>query len=215
MMDLNPMIDYYNNLYQEHGISPDALGWHKGNQFLRFEQLTFMWNLHKRSILDVGCGFGDFIKFLKKKGIDEFSYIGVDVMPDFIKEARKIYQTENVSFIHDDFINSQNIRKVDYAIASGTFNYNMDASNGYDYIYENMKKMFELSNIAISIDFLSDKVDYTYKHNFNSNPAKILDMAYSLSRRVLLNNSIFPFEFSITIYKNDSFNKKNCVYTDA
>ncbi len=39
------------------------------------------------SVLDVGCGFGDFSARMPP----DWKYIGIDVSPDVIKEARKLY----------------------------------------------------------------------------------------------------------------------------
>lgn len=203
------MQEYYKSLFDKYGYSPDALGWHKGNQFLRFYQLTNQWNLNNSSILDIGSGFGDFNKYLAINNIKDYSYIGIDISEEFITEAKKQYNKENVNFIKGDFLTSEIDTNIDFSIASGTFNYKIDNVERYEYIYENMKKMFELSNKAIAIDFLSDRVDYFHEHNFNYSPIKILELAYSLSKRVILNNSIFPFEFAVIIFKDDSFEKDN------
>ena len=203
----NEMQEYYKSLYKKHGYSPDALGWHKGNQFLRFYQLTNQWDLNNSSILDIGCGFGDFNKYLQANSISEYNYLGIDILDEFITEAAKQHSHNNIEFIKGAFLTTDFDKKVDFSIASGTFNVKIEGADCYDYIYENMKKMLELSNKAIAIDLLTDRVDYSHDHNFNYNPMKILEMAYSLSKRVLLNNSCFPFEFAIIIFKDDDFQK--------
>lgn len=209
------IIGAYQKLYHQHGYSPKSLGWDKGKQFLRFHQLTSDWDLSGASILDVGCGFGDFIKYLRFLNTSDYSYNGIDMVGEFISEGKKLYSDENISLIQEDFLAYKFNDTFDYAIASGTFNLKIKGVNGYEYIYKNMKKMFELSSKAISIDFISDKVDLSYEHNFNSSPERILSMAYSLSRNVILKNSYFPFEFSITIYKNDSFKKETTIFTEV
>jgi SAM-dependent methyltransferase len=201
------MQEYYKSLYKKFGYSPDALGWSKGNQFLRFYQLTNQWDLNNSSILDIGCGFGDFNKYLDANRISEYNYLGIDILEEFILEARKQYLQNNIEFIEGEFLTTDFDKKVDFSIASGTFNVKIKGVDCYDYIYANMKKMLELSNKAIAIDLLTDRVDYSHEHNFNYNPMKILEMAYSLSKRVLLNNSCFPFEFAIIIFKDDDFQK--------
>ena len=213
-MSNNIMIQYYQELYTQFGNSPKSLGWHKGKQFLRFHQLTSDWDLNNSSILDVGCGFGDFIKYLSFLSANDYQYTGVDIVDEFIVEAKKYFNQENIDFIKADFLPLEMQKSFDYVIASGTFNFKIEGINGYDYIYQNMKKMFAMSNKAISIDFITDKVDIVHPHNFNSSPEKILEMAYSLSRNVILKNNYFPFEFSITIYKNDSFRKETTIFSD-
>lgn len=208
------MIDSYRQLFKQHGYSPKSLGWDKGKQFLRFHQLTSDWDLQQSSVLDVGCGFGDFNKYLQLLKIDNYSYLGIDVVEDFIIEAKKHYSDKKIEFVHLDFMDLKSEQRFDYAIASGTFNHKIDGVDGYDMIYENMRKMLEYSNRAISIDFISDKVDYRHEHNFNSSPEKILTMAYGFSRNVILKNNYFPFEFSITIYKDDSFRKESTIFSE-
>lgn len=199
---------YYRELFNLNGVNPDSLGWHKGNQFLRFKQLTESFDLEGASICDVGCGFGDFNKFLEATNVSNYAYCGIDIVEEFVREANNIYtKNKNIQFLHGDFLTTLIKDPIDYSIASGTFNFKVDGVNSYDFVYEYMKKMLDLSKKAIAIDFLSDRVDYFHDHNFNYNPMKILELAYSLSRRVILNNSNFPFEFAIVIYKDDSFLK--------
>ncbi len=209
------IISSYRKLYQHHGYSPKSLGWDKGKQFLRFHQLTSDWDLNGARILDVGCGFGDFIKYLRFLKTSGYIYTGIDMVDEFISEGKKHYSSENISLIQGDFLACEPSNTFDYAIASGTFNLKIEGLDGYEYIYKNMKKMFELSTTAISIDFISDKVDFLHEHNFNSSPEKILSMAYTLSKNVILKNNYFPFEFSVTIYKNDSFRKETTIFTEV
>jgi SAM-dependent methyltransferase len=211
--DFSKMNEYYKDLYDRHGDSSKSLGWNKGNQFLRFDQLTKDWDLNNSSILDVGCGFGDFVSFLLEKKTSNFHYLGVDLSEDFIRKANTNHRSKKITFIKGDFLNTAINSEIDYAVASGTFNFKIEGLDGYEYIYNSMKKMFKLSKKAISIDFLSERVDYFHDHNFNSDPMKILEMAYSLSKRVVLNNSIFPFEFAITIFKDDTFKDDEMIFS--
>lgn len=90
-------------------------------------------------------------------------------------------------------------------------NYPIDEDN-YAYVYEVMKKALLLCKDGIAFDFLSDKVDYKLDHAFHYDPVRILNIAYSFSRRVLLRNDCFPFEFSVYVYKDDSFSKEDTTF---
>ena len=205
---------YYSDLYSRLGAGPAALGWSKGNQFLRYEQLVEGWDLSNRTFLDVGCGFGDFLTFLRQRAAESFYYVGIDLMEPFIAKGRERHAAENTSFVCGDFLETPFELRFDYVVASGTFNLDLGENYGYDYIFATMEKMFELSTRAISLDFLSDKVDYSHDHNFNSSPEKILSLAYSLSRKVTLRNNTFPFEFSVTVFKDDSFDPVTSVFRE-
>jgi hypothetical protein len=89
----------------------------------------------------------------------------------------------------------------------------MDGIDGYKYIESSLTKMFETCRIGIAVNFITDKVDYKHEHNFNSSPEKILSIAYNLSKRIVLRNDTFPFEFSIIIYKDDSFLKEKTLFS--
>ncbi|MDG1689730.1 MAG: class I SAM-dependent methyltransferase [Flavobacteriales bacterium] len=204
--------NYYEELYKKHGYSPKSLGWDKGKQFLRFHQLTSEFNLNNSSVLDIGCGFGDFINYLNFNKINNFKYVGVDIVEEFVDKASKLYSNKNIKFYKSNFLDLELNEDFDFGIASGTFNVKIEGLNGYENIMNNLTKMFNHCSKAVSIDLLTNRVDYIHSHNFNSDPIKILEMAYSLSKSVVLKNNYFPFEFSITIFKDDSFRKDTTTY---
>lgn len=210
--EIDPSVGLYVRLYEQYGYSPKSLGWNNGKQFLRFHQLTSDWDLSGARILDVGCGFGDFLIYLDLIKAKNFEYTGIDIVEPFIKEGTARRVGDSVKFVLGDFNELEMNQRFDFAVASGTFNLKLPSINGYDYIRNSMEKMFLLVDKAISIDFISDRAETQHDHNFNSSPEKILSMAYSFSRNVVLKNTYFPFEFSITIYKDDSFSSSTTTY---
>lgn len=136
-------------------------------------------------------------------------------MPVFIEEAKHKYPKDNdisIEFKCGDFLKEVFEDEFDYAIASGIFNYRLKNQSNYDYVDAVMSKSFELCNEGIAFDFLSDKVDYAYPDNFNYDPARILSMAYKYTRNVVLRNDYMPFEFSIFLFKDDSFEKEKTLF---
>ena len=205
----------YQELLSKFGKSPKTLGWDKGKQYLRFHELTSLWDLQNSSILDIGCGFGDFVNFLNYEGIIPRHYQGIDLVDEFIDIAHSLHHEKYVDFKFGKFLEHNFTKRFDYCIASGTFNLKMDNVDEYIYIESNLKKMYEICEVGIAANFLTDKVDYKHNHNFNSSPERILSIAYSLSKRVLLRNDTFPFEFSIIIFKNDSFKVNDTTFIKA
>ena len=84
----NKVIKHHNELFDEFGINPSALGEQKGRTELRFDILTQIGNLNNSKILDVGCGFGYLLTYLKKHK-KKIRYTGVEVNSDFIEIAKK------------------------------------------------------------------------------------------------------------------------------
>lgn len=217
--DTERVYDFFNSNYEKYGYSVKSLGWIKGKQNIRFDALTKFFDLSiPFGMLDVGCGFGDINKYFEKKNITNYTYHGIDLVEGMIGVANEIYKEySNISFSCGDFLTSiPDDQKYDYIIASGIFNFQMNNIDNYTNVEEFLKRALSICNPngAVSFDFQSDKADY-YADNgvsFYNSPEKILSIAYKYSRNVVLNNLYMPFEFSLTVFKDDSFNKSNLVF---
>lgn len=207
--EINATIERYNKRYVEFGYSPKTLGWLKGKQDIRFDILTSLYNFENKTILDIGCGFGDLNKTLKQK-VQTYQYVGCDLCEKLIEEGEKIYPS--AQFYIGDFLKIEIKENIDWSIASGPFNHKFEKNNNYDFIKSVMEKAFEISKDGFSFDFVSDKVDYKDEHIFYASPEKILSYAYALSRNVVLRSDYMPFEFSIFVFKDDSFEKTDTIF---
>jgi len=209
--DKNEIIQRYSDRYRQYGYSPFTLGWNKGKQNIRFDILTSMQDLSNKFVLDIGCGFGDLNIILKNKFIN-YCYLGLDIVPDLITEAKSRYSNKNIDFLCGDFLDHLVTQNFDFAIASGIFNFKLKEDNNYNYIENVIKKALSICREGIAFDFLSDKVDFQYEHTFHSSPEKILEIAYKYSRNIVLRNDYMPFEFAVYIFKDDSFEISNTVF---
>lgn len=205
-------IERYSTRYKEFGYSPKSLGWDKGKQDVRFNVLTSQYDFTGKAVLDVGCGFGDLNKTIFSKYGNRYSYLGIDLVPDLIGEARERYTRKGIDFSTGDFLSVELERDFDYVVASGIFNHRLNAANNYELIEATMAKAFSVARDGLAFDFLSDKVDYQLEHTFHSSPEKILAMAYKYSRNVILRNDYMPFEFAIFISKDDSFTSEDTLF---
>ncbi|MFP4157539.1 MAG: class I SAM-dependent methyltransferase [Opitutales bacterium] len=209
--DTHSITDLYAKRYKEYGYDPRTLGWFKGKQELRFSILTSQVDLEQKSILDVGCGFGDLNYFLKSR-LKSYRYHGVDLVEELIFEAKKRHPEEGIHFSCEDFL-AATPQQYDFILGSGIFNYRLSHEDNYQYIQKTLKKALDECTIGCAFDFLSDKVDFQkYEFTFHSNPSKILELAYALSRAVILRNDYAPFEFTLFLFKNDDFDPENTVF---
>ena len=210
--DKNLVIDRYSKRYKEFGYSPKSLGWDKGKQDLRYHILLEEFDLENKSILDIGCGFGDANKLISQR-TKNYKYLGIDIVEDLINEAKKQYKNSvNINFILNDFLKSEINEEYDIVVSSGVFNFKLLGGDNYMFIKSFMEKAFHVAKEGLAFDFLSDKVDFQYEHTFHSSPSKILDMGYELSRNVILKSHYMPFEFALIVFKDDSFIKEDTVF---
>lgn len=113
---------FYTNAIIEHGISAQGLRWKSTfTQYKRFEILTSFIedNISNSSLVDAGCGFGDYISYLEKIDKTPLSYLGIDCEELMISIASKRFP--NKKFKIQNILND-NLIESDYYICSGAMN---------------------------------------------------------------------------------------------
>lgn len=210
--DIKNMKQLYEERYKIHGYDPKTLGWYKGKQKMRFSILTSQVDLEGLSLLDIGCGFGDLNYFLKNK-LEKYKYHGIDCSDVLIAEAINHHPEKHITFAVGDYL-AEEPNSYDYIIGSGIFNFKFVNDDNYSYINSVLEKSFSECRVGVAFDFLSDKVDFKkYDVTFHSNPSRILDFCYKLTRNVVLRNDYAPFEFSIFLFKDDKFDPADTVFS--
>jgi hypothetical protein len=92
-------------------------------------------------------------------------------------------------------------------------NHKISENNNYEFIEQVIKKALSITKDGFAFNFLSDKVDfYKCDDTFHSSLEKILAIAYKYSRNIILRNDYMPFEFSLFIFKDDSFHSEDTVF---
>lgn len=201
------LLSYYQQNFAKYGVHERSLGWTKGKQNLRFFQLTRHFDLANAEVIDIGSGFGDFNHYLVKQNISVAQYVGIDVVPEFIDVAKTRWPQVNRRFVLGNYLALEKLQ-ADYIFASGIFGLRVaDADDEqYGYVRAVVAKAFAEARRGVSFDFISDKVDFrSGTTDFHASPARILSIAYEFSKNVMLDNTAMPFEFSVTIFKDDSF----------
>lgn len=113
------VIDFFTKRLLHFKNSPEAVGWTKTGQIIRYEAVLKLINPEGKTLLDFGCGKGDFYGFLKEKGI-KCGYTGIDINPSLIELAKKNYP-EAVFYVRD-IENEPLEQSFDYTVAIGVFN---------------------------------------------------------------------------------------------
>ncbi len=109
----------YANLYKRFGHSHDSLHWSSRDaQRKRFEVMAQIAPLHHLSVLDIGCGFGDFFGYLKNHNIT-VEYHGWDLVQEFVTVAQKTYPEARFDKINP--LLTRVNRKFDYVFMCGIF----------------------------------------------------------------------------------------------
>ena len=119
-MSVDEQIPYYRELAEKHGNSRGVAGWGSSqSQTQRFEVLCRHFQLAGATVLDVGCGRGDFLTFLKDTGRAPAQYCGVELLSEIAGYARGNHADANI-LVGD--MADVDAPAVDYAVSSGMFN---------------------------------------------------------------------------------------------
>lgn len=197
---------YYKDRFKQHNHSVEAV------QHVSTEQQEMRFALLKRNIartdcvVDVGCGFGDMLPYLRRTGFTG-KYIGLDFVDEFIDAAmRKHARDTNSTFFVFDVLGSDAIPACDVAIQSGIFNNALPGEQNWIFVTKCLKKMADSSRKSIAFNALSTLVEFQDPDLFYVNPGKIMELCRSLMPFVsmrqdyLLREGGYPYE--LTVYAN-------------
>ena len=148
-------------------------GNHKIENYERLIKITEFADasLEGASCIDVGCGTGDFSEVLRKKGIK--SYLGVDIFKPSIELAREKHPNEK--FILADILSWKPDEKFEFVFCSGALTTRLH-SNNYDFIGSMIRKMWDISSIGISFNFLTDTTELIDRSLFLYSHQKVIGM---------------------------------------
>ncbi|HEY7298431.1 MAG TPA: class I SAM-dependent methyltransferase [Xanthobacteraceae bacterium] len=124
---LQPVASHYAAKLAAHGATPNGVDWNSAaSHELRHRQfLRLLEGSPQASVLDLGCGYGDFFRFLRASG-HRGPFIGYDIVPGMIAKARDLC---GEAADRQWRVGSEPGETVDFAIASGIFNVKGDASH--------------------------------------------------------------------------------------
>uniref|UniRef100_UPI0040473D34 methyltransferase domain-containing protein n=1 Tax=Aliarcobacter sp. TaxID=2321116 RepID=UPI0040473D34 len=181
---------FYKNSIKKYGISAKGVHWNsRYTQYIRFEVLTnfIKHNITESSVIDAGCGFGEYYNYLFDNNLKPKSYLGVDCENEMIKLASKRFL--NVDFIVQNILEEELIPS-DYYICSGAMNI-LEEKEVFIFI----KKCFDSSKIAFVFNFL--KNDSLTSVDIN----KVLEYCQSLTKNISIKDNYLDNDVSILLKK--------------
>ena len=189
-------IKRYEERLQKYGISMKTMGWKdKEQQYLRFKILSGISNLNNSSILDVGCGFGDYYRYLTELGL-RVDYTGYDISLKLIEIAGK--ENPSAKFDVRDILTDE-VDRFDYVFSSGVLNARISDNEGFARCM--IEKMFHISRKGAAINMMTDYVDFKEDYLYYYSPEKIFSFCKTLTKRVVLRHDYPLYEFTVYLLK--------------
>jgi len=190
---------YYEQELARWGNDVHALWGNTESQQERFQVLSELGDFSGKSVLDVGCGFGDFYDFLRGKGI-HFHYLGIDLSEKMIVIAKQKFPEASFE-VRDILSKPLPDASFDFVVASGIFP--LKIPRWMETTGHILSAMYKTCRIGTGVNFLSTfTIGKKFPGRYYANPAIVVDFACkNLSPRIVLRHDYRPNDFTLHIYK--------------
>lgn len=186
----------YSDRFKNLGRNVRTLGWGSDEQQrYRFEQVLRSIPLEGKSVLDIGCGFGDLLSCCLDAGCKPVNYIGWDINPELIAEAKKLHPSSTFTVLN--LADKTTVSPVaDVGVMLGVLNFNFkDDYDNKSFTKMMIEKAFSAVSESLVVDFLSvyrtpdyPEEDFVFYHD----PAEMLAYALELTPNARLLHDYAP-----------------------
>ena len=202
-LDKKAYIERYNERLSVHGYDPKTLGWGGAErQYLRFKttlDAAVLFGEELTSILDIGCGFGDFCFYLKNLK-SSIKYTGVDINESLIGVAKKEFRDSNFYLGTIDSCAFED-GSSDLVVENGIFNAKLDFQDQLDYIERTLREMFRVSKYGVAADFMTNRVDFIAEGAFHLDPEVAYRIGKSVSEKYYYSGRLLRLRVHVAIKK--------------
>lgn len=176
------------------GATLGALEWgSRASQERRFEVLAAGLEDGMR-VLDVGCGLGDFLDWIRRRG-RRIDYAGIDVSREMVQAA--VRRFPGVRFAEGDIRSAVAAGPFDAVLASGIFAFSR--AHPELFVETVARRMFDACRAYAAFNLLSQRAERREPGEYYADPARCAGMAASITRRFSLRHDYHPGDFSVIL----------------
>lgn len=178
----------------------DVLDWAgPETQRARFQILTKYVDFNGRGVvktlLDVGCGLGDLVGFLRHKNL-KVDFTGVDVLEEMLTRARKTYPDER--FVQADIFCDESAlagEMFDIVFCSGALN--LDLGNNMEFIRTALPGMLARAREFMVVNFLHSRKPVFGPKYFTYSPEEVIEIIQPFCKTVRLVDDYLANDFTL------------------
>jgi SAM-dependent methyltransferase len=197
-VDNQRIVNFYSGLVRRYEGDPRALDWgSRDSQALRFSILAQVARVEGASVLDVGCGVGDLLEYLRLKEVS-VDYTGYDLTPEMIQSARRRFPEHRFE-TRDLLMEQEPTELFDYVLASGIFY--LRQYEPMRYLESMARRMFAACRKGVAFNTLSIMASQRAPGEFYADPADVLKMCLEITPSVAVRHDYLPHDFTVYLYK--------------
>lgn len=192
------VISFFDRNLQLHGDRPEAVRWSRQGQEMHYQNLLDIGAVDNTRILDFGCGKGDFLQYLRDRGI-AVDYTGFDINANLIALARKKFPESRfrVFDIDADAIDEE----FDFIFICGVFNLRVPGLS--ETMRQTLQKLFRHCRKGLAFNALSDLNPEQDFELYYTSPTDMFNFAVrNLSPYVALRHDRMLYDFTLFVYRD-------------
>jgi SAM-dependent methyltransferase len=199
---LSDVAAYYTSKLEAHGSTPQGVDWNdvasherRHHQFLRLLNGS-----PAASVIDLGCGFGDFLRFLRENG-HTGRFTGYDIAQSMIEKALELHgESDN----HQWRIGAKPGETADFAVASGLLNVKGDVpvDEWEEYVRGIIEVLAQVGTRGFAFNVLSLSSDAERRRPtlYYADPCEVLRYCLSkYGRSIALLQDYGLYEFTVIV----------------
>jgi SAM-dependent methyltransferase len=193
-------VKIYQQAFKKHKVSPKSLMWTSQKSItIRYQEILTDLNFEGKTILDVGCAFGNIIPFISEKA-KKFKYTGIDIVPEFIQVARNKYPKHR--FILQDYYGHPLKEMFDIVFTSGTLNANF--GKPLSFRKKAIKTLFDHAKECLVFNmagFHPQPKNNNKNIVYYADSLAILKYCFSLTSKIIFRHHYHQKDFTILMFK--------------
>ncbi len=186
---------FYQNNYDTYGVSAEGVAWDSvQTQKRRFSAISScLGDVNNDTLVDAGCGFGDFYLYLKEKNNLPKTYTGLDLCEPMVKVAKV---RTGCKIVQRDILR-QTIPLADWYVASGSMNFltRLETQIFIQRCFEKSRKGF-VFNLLYGKEHGGKEHEVTYSYWM---PHEIMELCRPLGVKVQIKEGYMEGDFTVTL----------------
>jgi SAM-dependent methyltransferase len=203
---LDQVARYYATKLASHGPTARGVDWNNSaSHLLRHQQFLRLLGEDKRaSVIDLGCGYGDFLPFLRERGFSG-DFIGYDISPEMIAAARHLQgEAQNRTWR----VGSNPSESAEFAVASGILNVKgpTPLAEWIDHVHDTIEILARAGRRGFAFNVLTQMGDPALRkpNLYYADPVKMLTYCLNrFGRSVSLLQDYKLWEFTVLVRRDD------------
>ena len=167
--------EHYTDLLNRYGDTPEGAQWRScKSREARFRVLADIGVPRDAKVLDLGCGTGSFLEYLRTSRSYEGEYVGWDVCEAALRVARKKFP--GTRFERKDILGEGVREEFDYVFVCGTFN----NDNGHNdaMMRESLRLLYRHTRRGLAFNVLSAWAGNPGPGLYCADPADLFDFCH-------------------------------------